>query len=181
MGEQVIRISDLSGQRIENPEQQLVDIVVTEHPDLEADQQVRLEALPEEVKDLGKYSIAAVGLLVTMPGEEAPIRHILTKPNFDKLAAGKPMDEVIAGAALVKAVQARRSHNRTTTGEPLRSFDTLDHAGEPHKGKVSKAEALMVRDNLAEVNKRLQAQSLPLIDPANPEHAKRYGFDTESE
>ena len=180
MGQEIVRVSDLSGQRIEDVEKQLVDIVVTDHPDLEPNEQRRLEALPGEVESLGKHAINAVGLLVTMPGEEEPTRVFLTKANFDKLATGRPMDEVLAGAALVKAVKAvqqeRRSHNRTATGEPLRNFNTLDHAGEPHQGKVGQTEARLVRENLDAVNERLAAQGMPTIDPANPEHAKRYGF-----
>lgn len=62
MGEKVVRFSDLSGEMAGNPEE-LVNIVVTEHPDL--DQPVRLEAMPYEVEPLGKLSIAGVGLEVT--------------------------------------------------------------------------------------------------------------------
>src|SRR5258708_29439400 len=132
MGQEIIKVSDLSGQRIENPDEQLVDIVVTDHPDFDPGQQARLEALPDEVKDLGEYSIAAVGLSITMPGDEAPTRYILPRDKFDQLATSRPMEEVLAAAALVKAAAVRRSHNRTTSGESLRSFDTLETAGEPH-------------------------------------------------
>lgn len=175
MGEQIIRVSDLSGRVVENPDD-LVNIVVTEHPDLE--ESVRLEALPEELKDLGKLSIAAVGLEVTQPDDETPTRHVLTKANFDKLAVHKPMEEILASAALVAVVKQRRSHNRTVTGEPLRDFSSLDHAGAPHKGKVSLAEAQLVRENLPAINERLAAQGQRPIDPADPELAKRYGLDT---
>jgi hypothetical protein len=180
MAQEVIHVSDLSGQRIDNPDEQRVDILVSDHPDLEPGKQVRLEALPDEIKDLGKYSIAAVGLLVTLPGEEAPSRHILTKANFDKLATHKPMDEVLAAAAAVKPMAARRSHNQTTSGDPLRSFDTLESAGLPHQGKVSTAEAKLVRENLEAVNANRAAQNLPAIDPTNAIDAKRYGFGTPS-
>lgn len=178
MAEQIIKVSDLSGQRIENPDEQLVDMVVTDHPTFEAGQQARLEALPDEVKDLGEHAIDAVGLLVTMPGEDAPTRYILPQDKFNELATARPMEEVLAAAALVKAVAVRRSHNRTTNGEPLRGFDTLETAGEPHKGKVGAVEAELVRTNLEAINERLKIQGYPTIDPANPEHAKRYGFDT---
>jgi hypothetical protein len=33
-----------------------------------------------------------------------------------------------------------------------------------------------VRDHLDEVNERLAAEGLRLIDPANPDHASRYGL-----
>jgi hypothetical protein len=178
MAQEVIHVSDLSGQRIDSPDEQRVDILVTDHPDLEPGKQVRLEALPDEIKDLGKYSIAAVGLLVTRPEDEVPSRHILTKANFDKLATHKPMNEVLTAAAPVKSSAGRRSHNQTTSGDPLRTFDTLESAGLPHQGKVSAAEAKLVRENLEAVNANRATQNLPPIDPANPMDAKRYGFNT---
>jgi hypothetical protein len=88
------------------------------------------------------------------------------------------MEEILASAALVAVVKQRRSHNRTVTGEPLRDFSSLDHAGAPHKGKVSLAEAQLVRENLPAINERLAAQGQRPIDPADPELAKRYGLDT---
>src|SRR5713101_7945210 len=135
MGKQEIRVSDLSGQRIENPEAELVSIVVTDHPDLELDKRVQLDALSDEVKDLGKLSLAAVGLEVTHPGDEAPTRYVLTKTNFDKLATGgQVMEEVLAAAAVVTVVKARRSHNTTRDGAPLVNYNEPEYAGLPHKG-----------------------------------------------
>jgi hypothetical protein len=176
MGEKVVRFSDLSGQMAENPEA-LVGVVVTQHPDL--DQPVHLEAMPEELEQLGKHAIAAVGLEITRPGDEEPSRYVLTVNNFSKLATHKPMSEVLATAQPVTPPKSqRRSHNRTTTGEPLRDFSTLEHAGAPHKGKVGEGEAKLVRENLDSVNERLTSQGLRTIDPADPDHAERYGFDT---
>jgi hypothetical protein len=171
MGEKLMRFSDLSGQLAENSEE-LVGVLVTLHPDL--DHPVRLEALPQELEQLGKHAIAAVGLEVTPPGNEEPARYVLTVSNFNKLATHRPMAEVLAGAEPV--TPRRRSHNKTTNGEALRSFDTVESAGTPHKGKVSPYEAQLVREHLDEVNKRLASQGLRTIDPANPEHAKRYGL-----
>src|SRR5208282_3402871 len=165
MAREEIRVSDLSGQRIENPDEQLVGIVVTDHPDLEPDKQLQLDALPDEVKDLGRLSIAAVGLLVTRPGEEAPTRHVLTKANFDKLASGRPMDEILASAAVVAAVKQRRSsHNTTRDGGPLINYNDPEHAGLPHKGKIGEQEAAFVRENLELVNERRTTAGQPVID-----------------
>jgi hypothetical protein len=171
MGEKVMRFSDLSGQLAEHPEE-LVGVLVTLHPDL--DHPVRLEALPQELEQLGKHAIAAVGLEVIRPGDESPSRYVLTVSNFNKLATHRPMAEVLAGAEPV--TQRRRSHNKTTNGEALRSFDTVESAGTPHKGKVSPHEAQLVREHLDEVNERLAAQGQRTINPEDPEHAKRYGF-----
>ena len=181
MSTQEIRVSDLSGQTIGNPEEQLVKIVVTEHPDLEPDKRVRLDAMPEELENLGRWSIAAVGLEVTLPGDEAPTRHVLTKANFDKLAtSGRPMDEVIAAAAVVEVAKQRRtSHNTTKDGGPLVNYNDAEHAGMPHKGKIGDQEAAFVRENLELVNRRRAEAGHPPIDPASPVDAKRYGFGKE--
>lgn len=173
MGEKVVRFSDLSGQMAENSDD-LVAVLVTDHPEL--DEPVRLEALPDELKDLGKYSIAAVGLEVIRPGDEEASRHILTVSNFNKLATGRPMDEVLASAQPVVKPKQRRSHNTTVNGDPLHDHGTLEWAGTPHKGKVGSEEARLVREQLDEINARLTAQGLRTIDPGNPEHTKQYGF-----
>src|ERR1700759_3919071 len=108
MSTQEVRVSDLSGQQIPNPDEQLVRIVITEHPGLEATQRAELDAMPDELRDLGRFSIAAVGLEVTFPGSEEPQRHVLTKSNFDKLFAnGRPADEIVAASAIVEVIKQR--------------------------------------------------------------------------
>lgn len=177
MVERLVRFSDLSGQMAENPEA-LVGVVVTDHPEL--DQPVRLEAMPGELEMLGKLALKdPVVLDVTQPDEEEPQRYVLTVANFNKLATNKPMGEVLESAQPVTPPKPqRRSHNRTSSGESLRDFSTLEHAGAPHKGKVGEAEAKLVRENLDAINERLAAQEVRTIDPTNPEHAKWYGFET---
>jgi hypothetical protein len=157
---------------VTNP-QDLASMLVTEHPDLE--HPVRLEALPQELAQLGKLSIAAVGLEVTMPDDDEPTRYVLTMTNFNKLATDRPMEEVLASAEPV--VPKRRSHNATKTGEPLNDHNTLEWAGTPHKGKVGAEEARLVREHLDEINARLASQGLRTIDSGDPEHAKRYGLN----
>ena len=174
MGEKVVHFSDLSGEMIENPEE-LIGIVVTEHPDL--DQPVRLEAMPHELDQIGKLSIAGVGLEVKGPGDEEPTRYLLTVNNFNKLAVGRQMADVLAKAqVVVPPKQQRRSHNTTKDGGPLVNYNEPDYAGLPHKGKVGEVEAAFVRDNLELVNERRTGAGHAAIDPSNPEHAKRYGF-----
>jgi hypothetical protein len=168
MGEKVMRFSDLSGQLAQDPDA-LASITVVDHPDL--DGPVRIDALPDELAQLGKFGLAAVTLEVTMPGEEEPTRHVLTTANFGKLATDKPMAEVLAGAEPVSS--KRRSG--TGNGE-VRDHNSLEWAGTPHKGKTSPEEAKLVRENLEAVNARLIEQGHRPVDPANPEHARRYGF-----
>ena len=178
MGEKTVHFSDLSGEMIENPEE-LVDVVVREHPDL--DEPVRLEAMPHELDQLGKLSIAGVGLEVKRPGDEEPTRYLMTMSNFNKLAVGRQMAEVLASAQVIEPPKRqrqseRRSHNQRADGGPLINYNDPNNAGLPHKGKIGEAEATFVRDNLDLVNKRRTAAGHALIDPSNLEHAKRYGF-----
>jgi hypothetical protein len=150
MGERTVRFSDLSNQQVD-PER-LASLTV-EHPDHELP--LRLEATPEELEPLKKLGIRAVRVEVRLPGEEAePARYIVPEKDFGKLASGRPMEEVLAEAEQVTAAPAskRRSHNKTSNGEPLRSFNTLESAGLPHQGKVSAEEAKLVRENLEAVN-----------------------------
>lgn len=183
MSTEQINVSDLSGQRIENPDEQLVHVVITEHPSLKADQRAELDAMPDELKDLGRFSIAAVGLAVTFPGDEEPRRHVMTKNNFDKLFGnGRQADEiVVAAAALAEAVKQQRpstrtSHNTTRDGGPLINYGDPQYAGLPHYGRIGKKEQAYVQANLDSVNERRLAEGHPVIDPANPVDAERYGL-----
>ena len=56
------------------------------------------------------------------------------------------------------------------------SYTTLEHAGEPHKGKTADAEKQLVRDHFEEINDRLVAQGLRTISLDDPEHVERYGL-----
>jgi hypothetical protein len=172
MGEKAMRFSDLSGQLVPDPNV-LASITVVDHPDL-ADGPVRIEALPEELEQLGKFGIRAVTLEVKMPGEEEPTRHVLTTANFAKLATEKPMAEVLDGAERITV--KRRVGGSALNGEVAHDHNSLEWAGTPHKGKTSPEEARLVRENLEAINERLIAQGLRPVDPANPEHARRYGF-----
>jgi len=56
------------------------------------------------------------------------------------------------------------------------SYATLEHAGEPHKGKTTDAEKQLVRDHFEEINDRLVAHGLRTISLDDPEHVERYGL-----
>jgi hypothetical protein len=55
-------------------------------------------------------------------------------------------------------------------------YATLEHAGKPHKGKVTDTEKQLVRDHLDEINLRLADQGLRTISVADPDHVERYGL-----
>lgn len=69
MGERIVRFSDLSGQ-MADATGGLVPLVVTDYPDADPDQRVRIEVTPDELEKIGKLSIAAVGLETEPTGEE---------------------------------------------------------------------------------------------------------------
>jgi hypothetical protein len=175
MAERTVHFSDLSGEMIQNPAEQLVNITVVDHPDIA--EPVHIEAMPQELESLEKLVVKqAVTIEVQSPGEEEPVRHVLTATNFAKLAADRPMAEVLKEA---KPVEVSRKVGGTAVKGAARDHNSLEWAGTPHKGKTSPDEARLVRENLEAVNKRLAEQGLRTIDPTNADHAKRYGFGAE--
>ncbi len=184
MGEKVVRFSDLSGQMADAAAGGLIPLTVTDYPDADPDQRVRIEVTPDELEKIGKLSIAAVGL-ETEPAneEEKRSRFVVPIAKLATLATVGPIEEVLANAEPVTPAKTqkrpngeRRSHNQRADGGPLVNYNEPDNAGLPHKGKIGEAEAAFVRENLELVNTRRAAAGHAPIDPSNPEHAKRYGF-----
>lgn len=175
MAERMVKFSDLSGEMI-NPDD-LVGIVITDHPDL--DEARRIEVRAQEIENLGRYSIQVVGLQVTRVGDEEPSRHFMTVNNFNKLSTRRPMEEVLADAQPVVQPKAqRRSHSTTKDGGPLINYNDPEYAGLPHKGKVGEQEAEFVRNNLELVNERRTTAGHAPIDPTNALDARRYGLQS---
>jgi hypothetical protein len=172
MGQKTVRFSDLSGQLITD-DHAPVQIVVREHPDLAAGP-VQIEALTDEAAAIQKAAqpVAVVDLYV--PGEDEPRRIAVDAAAFDALATEKPMAEVLAAAAPAKRNSRPGAAGAGNSGRT--SYATLEHAGTPHKGKITEAERRLVRENLEEVNARLAAQGLRTISLADPAHVERYGL-----
>jgi hypothetical protein len=55
-------------------------------------------------------------------------------------------------------------------------YATLEHAGKPHKGKVTDTEKQLVRDHLDEINQRLASEGLRTISTTDPDHVERYAL-----
>jgi hypothetical protein len=178
MGEKVVRFSDLSGQMADEAAGGLIPLMVTNYPDADPDQRVRIEVTPDELEKIGKLSIAAVGLETEPTDEEEKrSRFVVPLAKLATLATAAPIEEVLANAQpVVPPKSQRRSHNTTKDGAPLVNYNKPQYAGLPHKGKVGEAEAAFVRDNLELVNERRTAAGHTPIDPDNPEHARRYGL-----
>jgi hypothetical protein len=151
MGQKTVRFSDLSEQLIID-DSALVRIVVHEHPELDG-QAVEIEAHRDEVQAITDAALEVAVVDLYVDGEAEPRRVTVEAALFDKLA---------------------------TAGSEKTDYGTLGHAGKPHKGKTTDAERQLVREHLAEINQRLAAEGLRTIDPADPDHAERYGLIAET-
>jgi hypothetical protein len=158
----------------------LIPLIVTDHPDL--DEQKRIEVTPDEMEKIGKMAIAAIGLETEPTREdEKRARFVVPLAKFASLATVAPVDQVLADAEPVAPPPKqpngeRRSHNRTTNGEPLVNYGDPEYAGLPHYGRIGKKEQAYVQANLDSVNERRVAAGHPAINPADPADAERYGF-----
>lgn len=169
MGQKVVKFSDLSGKIVGDDE--LVRLVVTQHPDLE-NGPVEIEAAPSELADIEQHALDVVTFEVHLPGEE-PKTVVMDVDAFNKLATDDPMDVVLKAARRSFAKPARAK----STGEPRLNYASVEHAGKPHKGKTTDAEKQIIRDHFAQINERLQGEGLRTIDLDNPEHVSRYGLE----
>jgi hypothetical protein len=172
VGQKTVRFSDLSGQLIMDDDIP-ARIVVHEHPQL-ADAPVEIEALTDEARAIeeGGGLVAVVDLY--FPGDAQPRRVAMDAVEFDKLAAGKPMSEVLAAAR--PARRSSRSAPAPAAREDRVNYATLEHAGKPHKGKTTDAEKRLVREHLDQINERLAAENLRTISLTDPDHVERYGL-----
>ena len=184
MGQKTVRFSDLSGQLI-TEDDALARIVVHDHPEL-GDSPVEFEALTDEAKVIEKAALRVAIVELHVPGEDEPRRVVVDAATFDALATDTPMNELLITAR--PARPARRA-TKTTLGSASSTstastsggggrvnYATLEHAGEPHKGKTTDLEKQLVRDHFDEINDRLVAQGLRTISLADPEHVERYGL-----
>jgi hypothetical protein len=170
MGQKTVRFSDLSGQLIMDDDQ-LARIVIHEHPEL-GDGPVEIEALTDEAESIEQAALRVAVIDLYLPDDIVPRRIVLESDAFDKLASQSPMDELLGAARPV-----RRSSKPTVSGGARGDrpdYATLEHAGKPHKGKVTDAEKQLVRDHIDEINQRLAGQGLRTISLADPDHVERY-------
>jgi hypothetical protein len=174
MGQKTVRFSDLSGQLIMEDDA-LARIVVHEHPDL-ADGPVEIEALTEEAETMERAALRVAVIDVYLRDDIEPRRIVLEADAFDKLATQNPMAELLISAARPARRSARTPGNGTSRGDRL-DYGTLEHAGKPHKGKITDTEKELVRSHFDEINKRLAKQGIRPISLTDPEHVERYGLE----
>jgi hypothetical protein len=171
MGQKTVRFSDLSGQLIMHDDA-LARIVVHEHPEL-GDGPVEIEALTEEAEAMEEAALRVAVIDLYLSDDIEPRRIVLEANAFDKLATQSSMEELLTAARPVR--RSTRSSATSSRGERL-DYATREHAGKPHKGKITDTEKQLVCDHLDEINDRLAAQGLRTISLTDPEHVERYGL-----
>lgn len=175
MGQKTVRFSDLSGQLI-TQEDALARVVVHEHPEL-GDSPVEFEALTDEATVIEKSALRVAVVELHLPGEDTPRRVALEAEAFDRLATDRPMNELLITARPFRAARRGAKAPGTAARDTRPNYATMEHAGEPHKGKITDGEKQLVHDHLDEINDRLVSQGLRTISLTDPEHVERYGLE----
>jgi hypothetical protein len=173
VGQKTVRFSDLSGEIIAQ-DHALARIVIHEHPEL-GDSPVEIEVLTDEARAIEKAALRVAVVDLYLPGEDEPHRVTMDVDSLDKLATDKAMSEL-----LITARPARRS-SKASAASPARgdraSYASLEHAGKPHKGRITDSEKQLVSEHLDEINERLAEQGLRTISLADREHVERYNLE----
>jgi hypothetical protein len=178
MAVKTIHVSDISGK--EADEQSLGRLVVHEHPEY-SDLPVTLEALPEEIESLRDSSARFVTVEWVRSGSRKGERLTVPLEDFNLLAGPGVMDNAIQDALISKHRSRARGSDSgraasSRSGRAKVNYATIDHAGEPHRGRITEAEKELVRTNLDDINKRLDARGMREIDPGDPAMKERYGL-----
>ncbi len=175
MATKIVHISDLSGR--EADQDQLGRLVVLEHPDIA--EVAILEVLPDEVANL-QSAERLVRLEYHPPGSRKPEVFTIPADQFNTLAKTDDMRAILVRA--ITSVHQQRGQTAAATRTRSQgargkvNYASLDHAGEPHRGRITDAEKQLVREHLEEVNARLAAEGLRTIDPSDPTMRERYGL-----
>lgn len=180
-----VRVSDLSGRQIED-DQEATSLIV-EHPDFP--EPIGLDVLRDEVQSvLSDGTSRFVVLSVEDPENPNPQRYAVSLEEFDRLFQSGDSHNALEQALTSQQEEAERSRSsrgrrggrrqQTERGSRRNRVDytSPEHAGEPHRGTISEAEAEIVRNNLDVVNERLRRNGHREIDPTDPEMAARYKF-----
>lgn len=169
MGQKTVRFSDLSGAII-TQDDALARVVIREHPEL-GDSPVEIEVHTDEARAIEKAALRVAVVDLHLPGEDEPHRVVMDAGSFDKLATDKAMSEL-----LISARPARRSARSSPARGDRGSYASMEHAGNPHRGRVTDAEKELVREHFDEINERLAGQGLRTISLADREHVERYSL-----
>ena len=170
MGQKTVKFSDLSGELIIKDDS-LARIVVHEHPELGGGP-VEIEVHADEARAIDQAAIQVAVVDLYFPDEDEPRRTYMDLAAFDELSTEQPMSELLTSAR-----PARRGA-KSSAASPARAdrlnYSSLEHAGRPHRGKVTDEEKQLVREHFDEVNDRLATAGLRTISLSDPDHLDRY-------
>jgi hypothetical protein len=172
----VIHISDVSDKQ--GTEAELGTLEVLEHPEI--GETARLEIFPDEFQQL-QAADRVVRLRWTPPNARTSQELTVLQETFDGLAQGGDMKTILLRAITAEhelrgRAQAPRRQRRGRTGRGKVDYASPEHAGEPHRGRITDAEKAYVREHLDEVNARLRAAGVREIDPDDATMRDRYGL-----
>jgi hypothetical protein len=178
MAVKVVYVSDVSDK--EGSQEELGTLEVLEHPEI--GEPARLEIFPDEFERL-QAADRVVRLRWTAPGSRRPQELTVLQETFDSLAQDRDMKTVLLSAITAQherrgQTQAPRRPRRGGGGGGCGKVDysSPEHAGEPHRGRITEAEKAYVREHLDQVNQRLRGKGMRTIDPADPTMRERYGL-----
>jgi len=176
MAVKVVHVSDVSDK--EGRQEELGTLEVLEHPEI--GEPARLEIFPDEFQRL-QAADRIVRLRWTAPGSRRPQELTVLQETFDSLAQDRDMKTVLLSAITgehERRGQAPRRPRRGAGGggQGKVDYSSPEHAGEPHRGRITEAEKAYVREHLDEINKRLRGKGMRTIDPADPTMRERYGL-----
>jgi hypothetical protein len=108
---------------------------------------------------------------------------VVSLDDFNLLAGAGVMESAVQDALIAKHRSRPRSGGAAgggssagRSGRGKVNYATLEHAGEPHRGRITEAEKELVRDNLDQINKRLRDAGQREIDPSDQAMRDRYGL-----
>jgi hypothetical protein len=176
MAVKVVHVSDVSDR--EGSQEELGTLEVLEHPDI--GEPARLEILPEEFERL-QAADRIVRLRWTAPGSRRPQELTVLQETFDGLAQDRDMKTVLLSAITAEherrgQPQAPRRPRRGAGGGRKVDYASPEHAGEPHRGRITEAEKAYVREHLDQVNRRLRGKGMRPIEANDPAMRERYGL-----
>jgi hypothetical protein len=175
MAQRMVRFSDLTNKIIED-DGAVVRIVIEQHPAL-GNGPVEIDAAKDEVEPIRKGALSVVSLKLYQGDGSEPEAVTMELEAFNNLA-GDDADM----ADIIRRAEPAYPPRKQTRQTPVPAVDrldysTLEHAGKPHRGKVTEAEKETVRNNLAAVNDRLKRDGIRTIDLDDEEHVARYGLE----
>jgi hypothetical protein len=178
MAVKVVHVSDVSDK--EGSQEELGTLEVLEHPAI--GEPARLEIFPDEFERL-QAADRIVRLRWTPPGSRRPQELTVLQEAFDHLAQDRDMRTVLLSAITAEherrgQPQAPRRPRRGGGGRGRGKVDysSPEHAGEPHRGRITEAEKSYVREHLDQVNQRLRGKGMRSIDASDPTMRERYGL-----